>query len=325
MDVLVTGGAGFIGSHVVQGLLDCGHMVRVLDDLSSGRREHVPAGVDFREGSITDPAAVRAAVDGVEALVHLAAIASVTRSVEAPSETHAVNLAGTIVLAEAASAAGVAKVVYASSAAVYGAIEREAHREDDQTAPITPYAIDKRTGEHYLRFFALQHGLDVRALRFFNVYGPRQRPSSPYAGVIARFATAVLQDQPVTVFGDGEQTRDFIAVDDVAAIVARHVEQAVAPGHVQVMNVCNGTRTSLHDLIKALSRAAGRTPAVRYESARDGDIRHSRGSDERLSAWFAERPRTNLDDGLARVLGWMDEVPAAGGGDASSASPGSPR
>ena len=158
MHVLVTAGAGFIGSHVVPYLLDRGHAVRVLDDLSSGRREHVPAGVGFREASITDADAVRAAVDGVEALVHLAAIASVTRSVEAPSETHAVNLAGTIGLAEAASAAGVTKVVYASSTSVYGATEREAHREDDRTATITP--------------------------------------------------------------GDGDQTRHFIAFDDVAAIVA---------------------------------------------------------------------------------------------------------
>ena len=305
MRVLVTGGAGFIGSHVVRYLLDRGHAVRVLDDLSSGRREHVPAGVDFREGSITDPDAVRAVVDSVDAVVHLAAIASVAQSVEAPSATHEVNLGGTIRLAEAASAAGVTKLVYASSAAVYGAIEREAHCEDDQTAPITPYAIDKLTGEHYLQFFALQHGLDVRALRFFNVYGPRQLPSSPYAGVIARFATAVLQDQPVTVFGDGEQTRDFIAVSDVATIVARHAEQGVAPGQMQVMNVCNGTSASLHDLIDTLSRATGRAPRVRYEPVRDGDIRRSRGNDERLTTWFAERPRTGFAEGLARVLEWM--------------------
>ena len=264
MRVLVTGGAGFIGSHVSARLLGAGHAVRVLDDLSSGRREHVPVGIEFREGSITDPDTVRAAVDGVQAVVHLAAIASVTRSVEAPSDTHAVNLAGTIGLAEAASAAGVTKLVYASSAAVYGAIEREVHHEDDTTAPLTPYAIDKLTGEHYLRFFARQHGLDVRALRCFNVYGPRQRPSSPYAGVIARFATALL-----------------------------------------------------HDLIEALSQATGRAPVVRYEPTRDGDIRHSRGSDARLSAWFAERPRTGLAEGLARVLAWMREAVRVGGVDSS--------
>ncbi len=325
MQVLVTGGAGFIGSHVVPYLLDRGHAVRVLDDLSSGRREHVPAGVDFREGSITDPDDVRAAVDRVQTVVHLAAIASVTQSIEAPSDTHAVNLAGTIGLAEAASAAGVTKLVYASSAAVYGAIEREVHREDDQPAPITPYAIDKLTGEHYLRFFARQHGLDVRALRFFNVYGPRQLPSSPYAGVIARFATALLHDEPVTIFGDGEQTRDFIAVDDVATIVTRHAEQAVAPGQAQVMNVCNSTRTSLRDLIEQLSLATSRAPVVRYEPARDGDIRHSRGSDERLTAWFAERPRTGLAEGLARVLDWMRAAEVASDRDPSGASPRGPR
>ena len=305
MLVLVTGGAGFIGSHVVANLAARGHAVRVLDDLSSGHRENVPEGIELRVGSITDIHAVRAAVDRVDVVVHLAAIASVVRSVQAPSAAHQVNLAGTVTLAEAASAAGVAKLIYASSAAVYGTVERETHDENDQPAPITPYAIDKLSGEHYLRFFALQHALDVRTLRFFNVYGPRQLASSPYAGVIARFATAVLQGQPVTVYGDGEQTRDFIAVDDVAAIVTRHVEQALTPSLMRIMNVCNGTRTSLHDLIDTVSRVVGQVPKVRYEPARDGDIRHSRGCDERLTAWFPERPRTSLADGLERVVAWM--------------------
>jgi UDP-glucose 4-epimerase len=305
MRVLVTGGAGFIGSHVVARLLEHEHRVRVIDDLSSGRREHVPKAAEFIEASVTDPAALRAATHGVDAVVHLAAIASVTRSVEAPSATHEVNLAATIRLAEAAVGARVPKLVYASSAAVYGFIERTAHHEDDPVAPATPYAIDKYTGETYLRFFAAEHGLDVRVLRFFNVYGPRQLASSPYAGVIARFAIALLGGEPLIVYGDGEQTRDFIYVGDVAAIVARHALEEPTPGRVDLMNVCNGSRTSLHDLIGALAKATGATSDIRYEVARSGDIRHSRGAPALLGAWFPKRPRTGLETGLGRVVDWM--------------------
>jgi UDP-glucose 4-epimerase len=303
--VLVTGGAGFIGSHVVERLLAREHLVRVVDDLSSGRRDNVPSGADLIEASVTDGQALHAALDGVDAVVHLAAIASVARSVEAPRETHAVNLAGTIGVGEAAARAGVRKVVYASSAAVYGFTEREAHHEDDATAPATPYAIDKLTGETYLRFFAREHGLDARALRFFNVYGPRQGADSPYSGVIARFATGLLQGQPLTVFGDGGQTRDFVFVGDVADIVVRHVEERPERGAMRVMNVCNGTRTSLLDLIDALAGATGTRPEVRHEGARSGDIRHSRGAPAELGAWYPDRPRTGLDKGLQRLIGWM--------------------
>lgn len=307
MRILVTGGAGFIGSHVVELLIGRGHDVLVLDDLSTGLRANVPAQASFLQASVTDAAALREAVDGVDAVVHLAAIASVARSVEAPSETHEVNLAGTVRLAEAAAAAGVRTMVYASSAAVYGLTERDAHHEDDPPAPVTPYAIDKLTGETYLRFFAEQYGLDARALRFFNVYGPRQRADSPYSGVIARFATALLAGEPLTVFGDGGQTRDFIAVRDVAATVARHAEASPERGAFQVMNVCNGARTSLLDLIEALGAVTGVAPEVRFERARDGDIRHSRGAPARLGAWFPERPRTGLEAGLERLVGWMRE------------------
>ena len=305
MQVLVTGGAGFIGSHVTERLLQRGHGVRVVDDLSSGRRENVPQAAEFIQASVTDPYACRAAVAGVEAVVHLAAIASVAHSVEQPSVTHEVNLAATIGLAEAAAAAGVAKIVYASSAAVYGTVEREAHHEHDPVAPITPYAIDKYTGESYLRFFASEHGLDARALRFFNVYGPRQLASSPYSGVIARFATALLSGESVTVFGDGEQTRDFVYVGDVSAIVAHHVEENAAPGSMRIMNVCNGARTSLHDLIAALAPAIGRTAEIRYQPPRAGDIRHSKGDDGELRRWLPDRQCTPLDEGLQRVVEWM--------------------
>jgi UDP-glucose 4-epimerase len=303
--VLVTGGAGCIGSHVVERLLSREHRVRVVDDLSSGRPENVPNGVDLIVASITDGEALDAALDGVDAVVHLASIASVARSVETPSATHQVNLAGTIVLGETAVTGGVRKIVYASSAAVYGFTEREAHHEDDPTAPATPYAIDKLTGETYLRFFAHEHGLDARALRFFNVYGPRQTADSPYSGVIARFATGLLQGHPLTVFGDGGQTRDFIFVSDVADIVVRHVEERPERGAMRLMNVCNGHRTSLLELIDALAIATGSTPEERHVGARSGDIRHSRGAPAELGTWYPERPRTALEKGLGRLVGWM--------------------
>ena len=310
--VLVTGGAGFIGSHVVARLNDQGHQVRVVDDLSTGRAEYVPSGVELLRESVVDADALAAAVEGVDTVIHLAAIASVARSVEAPRETHEVNLAATIALQQAMVARGVRRIVYASSAAVYGAVERDAHHEDDAASPLTPYAIDKLAGEQYGRFFAATHGLDVRALRFFNVYGPRQLPSSPYAGVISQFAERLLRDEPITIYGDGHQTRDFIYVDDVAAIVVRHALEDAAPTEPFIMNVCNGGETSLHELVEVLASLTGREPRVRFEAERSGDIRHSRGVPQRLEAWFPDRPRTSLRDGLEDVVAWMGAASASG-------------
>jgi UDP-glucose 4-epimerase len=303
--VLVTGGAGFIGSHVVRSLLGRGHRVRVVDDLSSGLAENVPAEAEFVRGDVADPDVLREVVADTGAVVHLAAIASVTRSVEAPSATHEVNLTATIRLAEAAVAEGVGKFVYASSAAVYGAIEREAHHEGDPPAPATPYAIDKLAGEWYLRFFAATNGLDVRSLRFFNVYGPRQPASSPYAGVITRFASDLLSGATSTIHGDGLQTRDFVYVSDVAAVVGRHTEDAATPGSADVMNVCTGVRTSVDDLHGILVRLTGAEPRVEYGPERPGDVKHSCGSPERLTAYFPDRPRTALSAGLRELLTWM--------------------
>lgn len=305
MHVLVTGGAGFIGSHVVRHLLGRGHRVRVVDDLSSGLAENVPAEAEFVRGDVTDPDVLREVVADTGAVVHLAAIASVTRSVEAPSATHEVNLTATIRLAEAAVAEGVGKFVYASSAAVYGAAEREQHHEHDPPAPITPYAIDKLAGEWYLRFFAETHDLDVRSLRFFNVYGPRQQASSPYAGVITRFASELLAGHPSTVHGDGRQTRDFVYVGDVADVVLRHVEAEARLGSAKLMNVCTGTRTSVNELYAALARAIGREASVRHGPERPGDVRHSCGSPVWLDAAFPGRPRTSLGEGLSELLAWM--------------------
>jgi UDP-glucose 4-epimerase len=303
--VLVTGGAGFIGSHVVALLRARGRSVRVLDDLSTGRAENLPGDVELVRASVTDPAVLPRVLEGVDTVIHLAAIASVTRSVESPRETHAVNLGGTVALAQAMVEAGVSRLVYASSAAVYGAVERDVHGEDDTPAPITPYAIDKLTGETYGRYFAQAHGLDVRALRFFNVYGPRQLPGSPYSGVISRLAARLLRGEPLIVYGDGHQTRDFIDVGDVAEVVVRHALGDRRAPVAMVMNVCNGEGASLLDLVAVLAGVTGCRPELRHEAERAGDIRHSRGATGRLEAWFPERPRTPLRDGLERVVAWM--------------------
>lgn len=302
--ILVTGGAGFIGSHVADRLLGRGHRVRIVDDLSTGRRENLPAGAEFLEGSITDPDVVAEALSGVGGVVHLAAVASVERSVEDPWATNDVNLRATVALADAAAPRDIRRLVYASSAAVYGATERERHREDDAPCPLTPYAIDKHAGELYLDFFRRRDALDPRPLRFFNVYGPRQDPSSPYSGVIGIFANRLLAGQPLTVFGDGLQTRDFVFVGDVVDVIVAHVEDdaAESPG---VMNVATERRTSLLDLIGTLEELLGVSAEVTHEGPRAGDIRQSAAACDRLREWHGSVGTTTLRDGLAATLEWM--------------------
>lgn len=309
--VLITGGAGFIGSHVAARLLEHGHRVRIVDDLSTGRRENVPSTAEFFEASVTDPSIWPEALHEVDRVVHLAAIASVERSVEDPLATHDVNLRATIGLADAAAARDVRRFVYASSAAVYGAVERERHREDDEVAPETPYAIDKHAGELYLRFFLRSRGLDPRILRFFNVYGPRQDPSSPYSGVISIFANRLLAGRPLTVYGDGLQTRDFVYVGDVADIVTAQVEEegTDAPS---LMNVGTERRTSLRDLIDTLEGLVDSAAEVRYAEPRAGDLRHSASSCERLREWRGSAAETELRDGLAATVAWLRSEPPTG-------------
>ena len=303
--ILVTGGAGFIGSNLVDALLARGYSIRVLDNLSSGKRSNLPADgrVELIIGDVADAACVRRAVQGCRAVVHLAAVASVQASVDDPFGTHQSNLIGTLKLCEAMREAGVRRVVFASSAAVYGNNgEGQAIDEDTPKAPLTPYAADKLASEHYLDFYRRQHGLEPAIFRFFNIFGPRQDPSSPYSGVISIFTERAQKGLPITVFGDGEQTRDFVYVGDLVEVLVQALE---APDAGEgAVNVGLSRATSLNQLLEAIGDVLGGLPEVSHQAARAGDIRHSRADNRRLlQRYRLPDPPTSMRDGLARLLG----------------------
>jgi UDP-glucose 4-epimerase len=303
--VLITGGAGFIGSHLIDALLAKGYAVRVLDDLSTGKRSNLPLDnprVELIEGDVADAALVARAAQGCQAVAHLAAVASVQASVDDPVKTHQSNFIGTLNVCEAMRQAGIKRVIFASSAAVYGNNgEGESITEDTAKAPLTPYASDKLASEYYLDFYRRQHGLEPVSFRFFNIFGPRQDPSSPYSGVISIFAERAEKGLPINVFGDGEQTRDFFYVGDLAGILVQALErETVEEGAV---NVGLNATTSLNQLLAALSEVVGDLPAVTYLPARSGDIRHSRADNQRLIERFEMPVPTPLSVGLAKLLG----------------------
>jgi UDP-glucose 4-epimerase len=312
--VVISGGAGFIGSHLAERLLALGSEVRVVDDLSTGRRENLPPGAELVVASVADPAVWSDVLDGVDAVAHLAAIASVERSVEDPVGTNAVNLRATVGLADAAARHGVRRLVYASSAAVYGAVGRERQAEDAPVDPLTPYAIDKYAGERYLDAYRRRGVLDARSLRFFNVYGPRQDPASPYSGVIGIFAKRLLAGRPLAVFGDGRQTRDFVFVGDVVDVIVDHLRDASDDAPVP-MNVGTERSVSLLDLIAALEDVLGVRAEVEHRPEREGDIRHSASDCGRLRAWRGAAATTELSEGLAATVAWLrsDSSAPAGG------------
>jgi len=302
--ILVTGGAGFIGSNLVDALVAQGYAVRVLDNLSTGKRENLSQDprVELIVGDVADAQVVRRALQGCRAVVHLAAVASVQASVDDPVGTHQSNLVGTLNLCEAMREAGVRRVVFASSAAVYGNNgEGQSIDEDTPKAPMTPYAADKLASEHYLDFYRRQHGLEPVVFRFFNIYGPCQDPSSPYSGVISIFTERAQQGLPITVFGDGEQTRDFLYVGDLVAVLLQALEQGVVePGAV---NVGLNRATSLNQLLAAIRDVLGQLPPVSYQAARGGDIRHSRANNSRLlQRYRLPQPTTDMRTGLAQLL-----------------------
>ncbi|MCF6783838.1 NAD-dependent epimerase/dehydratase family protein [Stutzerimonas stutzeri] len=303
--ILVTGGAGFIGSNLVDALLARGYSVRVLDNLSTGKRSNLPADkrVELIKGDVADAQVVRSALQGCSAVVHLAAVASVQASVDDPVGTHRSNLIGTLNLCEAMREAGVRRVVFASSAAVYGNNgEGQAIDEDTPKSPLTPYAADKLASEHYLDFYRRQHGLEPVVFRFFNIYGPRQDPSSPYSGVISIFTERAQQGLPIAVFGDGEQTRDFLYVGDLVELLVQALECKEAPEGAT--NVGLNHATSLNQLLAAISDVLGGLPPVSYQAARGGDIRHSRANNARLLQRFRlPEPATDMRNGLAKLLG----------------------
>ncbi len=305
MRALVTGGAGFIGSHLVTRLLREGHQVRVLDDLSTGKREnlaHVAGDVELLVADVRDRARVEAAAQGCDTIFHEAAIVSVPRSIDDPQESHDVNIQGTLNVLHAARRHGVRRVVFACSAAVYGEEPGLPKSETMLAAPISPYGVEKLAGEAYVLAWSKLYGVEGVSLRYFNVFGPRQDPRSPYSGVISIFVERALAGEVPTIFGDGLQTRDFVEVDDV---VQANVLAATRPqANGRAYNVGGGRETSLLDVLAAIGRAVGRTITPNHAPPRAGDIRASVADIRRAREELGYAPRVSVEDGLARLVEW---------------------
>ena len=301
-DYLVTGGAGFIGSHLVDRLLAAGHRVRVLDDLSTGSRANLDPACELVAADVTDADAVRAAFAGVAGCFHLAAVASVARSNEDWIGTHRANATGTVTVLDAARMAGGVPVVYASSAAVYGEQGEGMIAETAPLAPRTAYGADKLGSELHARVAFEVHRVPTLGFRFFNVYGPRQDPSSPYSGVISLFAARLSAGQPLRIHGDGGQTRDFVFVADVVERLVRGMELLRQEPQADVLNVCTGHATSIRGLAGVLTELAGRPVAFEFGPARPGDIRASLGDPRAARRKLGEAEMMPLGDGLAATL-----------------------
>ena len=302
MKVLVTGGAGFIGSHLVDALLSAGHSVRVLDDLSSGSIDLVPIDVEFIKGSVSDVRAVQRAVADVEVVFHQAAHRAVLRSVEHPLTTDEANTHGTLAMLKASVDAGVRRLVFASSSSVYGGAETMPTPETTRLNPRSPYAVSKLAGEHYCRCFAELYPLETVALRYFNVYGPRQRPDSAYATVIPLFMRALVDGEPPIVHGDGRQSRDFTYIDDV---VRANLAAAAAPGDVcsgKAYNVAGGASYSLLELLDILGDTLGIEPRPVFEGPRAGDVRHTRADITAARRDLGHVPQVGFREGLRRTV-----------------------
>src|SRR5512140_1269960 len=307
--ILVTGGAGFIGSHIVEELLASGASVRVFDNFSSGKRENLEfkaaalAGtLEIAEGDLREAEAVRAAVRGVERIFHLAAFVSVAQSMSEPQDCFDVNVNGTVNLLEAARREGVRKVVLSSSTAVYGDTDRFPTDEDMSLQPLSPYALSKQVNELYARLYTQTFHLPVIALRYFNVYGPRQRPDSDYAAAIPIFLRHLVKDEMITIYGDGRQSRDFIFVKDV---VRANLMAAQADAAGEAFNVCTGRETTILDLLEELSEVSSLQPKVRFGDARPGDIYRSLGDPKRACEKLGFQAKTSLAEGLQQTVQWM--------------------
>ncbi len=306
---LVTGGAGFIGSHLVEGLLARGYEVRVLDNFATGRRENLAQVTDkiqVIEGDVQNLTTVRTAVRRVELVFHQAALPSVERSVKNPLESNAVNTMGTLNVLLAARDANVKRVIYASSSAVYGNTPTLPKDEAMTPDPLSPYAVSKLAAEQYVKIFNQLYGLSAVSLRYFNVFGPRQDPTTQYAGVIAKFTTCALEGKPYPVFGDGEQSRDFTYVENVvrANLAAAEVELKDAP----VLNIAYGSRTTLNQIIALLNGLTRQKLAAHYGPERTGDVRHSQASLERAKQVLDYAPPIDVREGLRRTLEWYREM-----------------
>jgi UDP-glucose 4-epimerase len=303
MKILITGGAGFIGSHLTDQIMAGGGRVRVLDNLSTGKLENLPRSknsFEFIRGDIQEWKTVSDCVRDMDAVVHLAAVASVQASIDMPMETHQSNFDGTLNLLEASRIHGVKRLLYASSAAIYGDAATVPVSEETVPNPLSPYAVDKLSGEYYLRYYFNKFGLPATVFRFFNIFGPRQDPSSPYSGVISIFVDRLLRNQPVTVFGDGSQTRDFVYVADLAKLLARAVYGPEGVGGI--FNVGTGKRHSLLQLLDHLEKLSGKKIGRHHEPARLGDIEHSCADVSRLKQVFGSAPATPFEHGLKKLL-----------------------
>jgi UDP-glucose 4-epimerase len=310
---LVTGGAGFIGSNIVHRLVGEGHEVRVLDDLCTGYRENVPNGVELVVGDVADEAIVSTAMRGIEVVFHQAARRSVIGSVEHPLRTDTANVHGTLAILDAARLAGARRVVSASSSSVYGGAEQMPTPERAPLIPRSPYAVSKLAGEQYCRVYSELHGLETVSLRYFNIYGPRQRPDSAYAAVIPLFIEALADGRRPTVHGDGGQSRDFTFIDDA---VAANIAAATAPASAcsgKAYNVAGGHRYSLLDLLQTLGKIQGVVADPDFTDPRAGDVRHSEADISAAAHDLGYQPSVGFEQGLRTTVGWFLERAASAG------------
>ena len=303
---LVTGGAGFIGSHIAEEIVRRGEAVRVLDNLTTGKKENlasVQEKIDFQEGDICDPETLRRVFAGVDYVIHLAALSSVVRSIEDPVATTQVNVIGTVQVLLAARDAHVKRVIMAATGAAYGNSPTLPLVETQMPAPLSPYALVKLAGEYYGKIFYRLFGLEFVALRYFNVFGPRQNPKSPYTGVLSKFITAYLSGATPTIFGDGEQSRDFVYVANIVNASLRACLKPEAPG--KVINVGTGIGTTLNQTIKLLDHILGVEVKPRYGPPRLGDVLHMKADITLARTILGYEPLVSFEDGLRRTIAWL--------------------
>ena len=303
---LVTGGAGFIGSHIARSLIEQGARVRIIDNLSTGYEANlneIGGSLDFINASIADPNALKSALQDVELIFHEAAIPSVPKSVAQPRETHEASVNGTCSLLLAARDAKVRRLVYAASSSVYGDQRESPKHESMRPDPLSPYAVAKLVGEYYCQVFTRTYGLETVCLRYFNVFGPRQDPSSPYSGVISRFIRALESGEPPVIYGDGEQTRDFTYVANAVEANLRAAQAAGASG--RVFNIANGQSVSINEVLEVLKQLTGRTDvSAEYAEPRVGDVRDSLADLGAARSVLGYAPQVGLEEGLRLTLDW---------------------
>jgi len=303
--ILVTGGAGFIGSHLVEALLERGHKVRVLDNFSTGKRNNLRAvrnNIEILAGDCGDPKTAARAMKGIEVVYHQAAVPSVALSIEQPFASHHANATATMAMLVAAKDEGVERFMYAGSSSVYGDSKERYKHEGLPAKPLSPYGAAKFAGETYVRVFAELYGMQTLTMRYFNVFGPRQDPSSPYSGVISRFSKAILKRETPVIYGDGKQSRDFTFI---ANVVHANLLALSAPGlKGQTVNIATSKAHTLNELLSTLARLAGRKVEARHEPVRAGDIRHSLADTTAARKLLKYRPQVDFESGLARTFEW---------------------